>query len=173
MAHFIIEIKARCNRPEQVREVLLANGAVFKGQDHQVDTYFRCPNGRLKLRQGQIENNLIHYYRNDQAGPKASHVRLCPTEPDAPLCDLLAEALGVLVTIDKRREIYFIDNVKFHIDTVQGLGGFVEIEAIDIEGTIGESALQKQCEHYMQLLAICSEDLIETSYSDMLLAAGG
>ncbi len=173
MAHLIIEIKARCNRPEQVREILLANRADFKGHDHQVDTYFRCPNGRLKLRQGEIESNLIHYYRDDQAGPKASHVRLCPTHSDSPWLDLLAEALGVLVTVGKRREIYSIDNVKFHIDTVEGLGGFVEIEAIDIDGTIGESALQKQCEHYMDLLAICSEDLVECSYSDMLLADGG
>ncbi len=170
MAHLNIEIKARCCEPDQVRRALLPQGADFKGVDRQVDTYFRCPTGRLKLRQGQIENSLIHYRRDDQRGPKPARVMLCQTSPDSPLRDLLAEALGVLVVVEKRREIYFIENVKFHIDTVEGLGSFVEIEAIDSDGAIGAELLQKQCERYMELLAISGDDLIDCSYSDMLLA---
>jgi len=74
-----------------------------------------------------------------------------------------------LVIVDKKREIYFIDNVKFHIDTVKNLGTFVEIEAIDQEGIISEDNLRKQCQKYLDLFTISKNDLISCSYSDMLL----
>ena len=172
MGHLIIEIKARCRDSVMVRRVLQEHEADFRGVDLQVDTYFQCSNGRLKLRQGQIENNLIFYRRDDLSGPKQSDVTLCPTSPDSPLHDLLAKALGVLVVVEKQREIYFIDNVKFHIDTVDRLGSFVEIEAIDSDGALGAEVLRKQCERYMELLAVCADDLIDCSYSDMLLGCG-
>ncbi len=81
----------------------------------------------------------------------------------------MSKSLGVLVVVDKQREIYFIDNVKFHIDNVKGLGLFVEIEAIDKDGSIGKSKLLQQCEHYMNLFNIERKDLISISYSDLLL----
>ncbi len=71
--------------------------------------------------------------------------------------------------VDKKRNIAFIDNVKFHIDEVKGLGSFMEIEAIDIDGSIGLNKLQDQCAFYLEKLAIKEEDLIEISYSDLLL----
>ena len=64
------EIKARCADQEAVRHYLHEHGADFKGTDHQIDTYFDVPEGRLKLRQGPIENNLIFYQRADTDGPK-------------------------------------------------------------------------------------------------------
>jgi len=67
------------------------------------------------------------------------------------------------------REIYFIDNVKFHIDTVKDLGTFVEIEAIDKDGTIGEIELLNQCEFYLKLFGISKENLVSVSYSDLIL----
>jgi predicted adenylyl cyclase CyaB len=73
------------------------------------------------------------------------------------------------VEVVKQREIYFIDNVKFHLDNVPGLGSFVEIEAIDANGTVGKEKLLEQCEYYMDKLSIQKEDLISLSYSDMLL----
>jgi predicted adenylyl cyclase CyaB len=76
--------------------------------------------------------------------------------------------LGVLVVVDKEREIYFIDNVKFHLDKVKNLGNFVEIEAIDNKN-IGKEKLLKQCNEYMKLFSIDKKDLIAESYSDMLL----
>jgi adenylate cyclase class 2 len=81
----------------------------------------------------------------------------------------LTKSLGILVVVDKQREIYFIDNVKFHIDTVANLGTFMEIEAIDNDGSIGLNKLQEQCNYYMKLLNISEEDLISVSYSDLLL----
>lgn len=169
MAHLNIEIKARCGHPEKIRALLLDRNARFIGEDHQIDTYFTVPNGRLKLREGTIENNLIHYNRSNQAGPKRSAVSLYKPKPGSSLKPLLSSALGVKVVVNKRRSIYFIENVKFHIDEVQELGSFVEIEAIDEDGSIGETKLQEQCEHYMTLFEIKPEDLVEVSYSDLLL----
>ncbi|MEM6722631.1 MAG: class IV adenylate cyclase [Bacteroidota bacterium] len=167
--HLNIEIKAQCPDPDQIRQILLAHQADFRGVDHQIDTYFKVANGRLKLREGNIENHLIHYERSDQAGPKASHVSLFKTEPDSSLKTLLTKALGILVVVDKQRGIYFIDNVKFHIDQVQDLGVFVEIEAIDADGTIGQDRLLEQCHHYINLLGIDETQLLQRSYSDLLI----
>lgn len=166
----IIEIKAKANQIENVRKVLAEKAADFKGIDHQVDTYFKVPKGRLKLREGNIENTLIHYHRPNQAGPKKSEVSLYRAQTDSTLKAVLTMALGILTVVDKKREIYFIENVKFHIDEVKGLGNFVEIEAIDEQNKISEEDLLGQCEHYMKLFGIASTDLLERSYSDMVLA---
>ena len=165
----IIEIKARCNDHDKIREILIGEGANYKGLDEQRDTYFRVPHGRLKLREGNIENNLIHYDRPDQEGPKQSSVLLYKSNPGSNLKAILKKALGILVVVEKKREIYFIDNIKFHIDTVAGLGTFIEIEAIDETGNIGKERLQEQCEHYLERFGVRSTDLVSCSYSDLLL----
>jgi predicted adenylyl cyclase CyaB len=169
MSHLNVEIKARTYRAVAIKELLEAQKARFVGVDHQIDTYFKVPKGRLKLRQGTIEKTLIHYHRPDQSGPKQSQVTLHHPIADESLKEVLQSALETLVVVDKQRAIYFIDNVKFHIDEVQGLGAFVEIEAIDIDGTIGLYHLHDQCEHYLQLLGIEAKDLVEQSYSDLLM----
>ncbi|MBL7724861.1 MAG: class IV adenylate cyclase [Chitinophagaceae bacterium] len=170
MAFLNIEIKARAVNSEYVRNYLLSNGGQFKGTDEQTDTYFNVPNGRLKLREGNIENNLIFYERNNQAGPKSSHFQLVKVEDAAGLKDALSNANGIKVVVKKRREIYFINNVKFHIDEVPGLGDFIEIEAGNILADLSEKELKYQCDFYISVLGIKEEDLINLSYSDMLLA---
>jgi predicted adenylyl cyclase CyaB len=169
MKHLNVEIKARCAEQDRVRAVLRSSGAHFKGTDRQVDTYFKVATGRLKLREGLIENFLVFYEREDREGPKESRVILFESEPGSALKEILVRSLGVLVIVDKTREIYFIDNVKFHIDLVQRLGAFVEIEAIDADGTIGKSTLRDQCERYLKLLDIDERNLVTSSYSDLLL----
>lgn len=164
----IVEIKAVCHDPDRVRKILLDHNARFVGQDHQIDTYFVVETGRLKLREGDIENSLIYYNRPDDAGPKRSDVQLYQTQKESGLKDVLKSFLNEFVVVDKRREIYFIDNVKFHIDRVEGLGSFVEIEAIDNDGSLGEESLRRQCNHFLEMLAIPESDLLTDSYSDML-----
>lgn len=164
-----VEIKAQCDDTDRIRAILKDRNADFKGTDHQIDTYFDVPDGRLKLRQGTIEQNLIFYRRPNSKTPKASDINLVPTEHPEDLHALLDNALGAKVVVDKKREIHFIDNVKFHIDDVQGLGNFVEIEAIDEDGSIGEEKLHQQCQQYLELFDIDNKDLIAESYSDMLL----
>lgn len=164
-----VEIKARCSNPEHIRSILKENEAVFKGTDHQIDTYFNIDGGRLKLRQGTIEHNLIYYRRPDTSEPKASDINLAPLKHSAELKAVLSHALGICIVVDKKREIYFIDNVKFHIDRVEDLGNFVEIEAIDTEGSIGEQRLREQCQYYLALFGIQKSDLVPVSYSDLLM----
>ena len=165
-----VEIKAICNDLERIRRILLERNANFIGLDHQVDTYFHSSSGRLKLREGNIENNLIWYRRPDQAGPKTSHCVLYKTEKDSALKAILHDAMGVMVVVDKKREIYFIDNIKIHLDQVKGLGTFLEIEAQSEEGDKSEELLHRQCVQLMDEWGIRNEDLLNDSYSDLLLA---
>jgi predicted adenylyl cyclase CyaB len=161
-----IEIKAKCADHEFVENKLNTLSARFVGTDHQLDTYFRVDKGRLKLREGNIENNLIYYHRDDQSGPKKSDVLLFSPGKDHALKEILLQALGTKTVVEKERRIYFIDHVKFHIDIVKGLGQFVEIEVIGEEGQEGE--LEKLCRYYMTELHISEDALIDRSYSDML-----
>jgi predicted adenylyl cyclase CyaB len=166
----IAEIKARTSRAAEIRNWLLEQQADFKGIDVQTDTYFNVTTGRLKLREGAIENSLIYYERSNTATAKQSKVQLFRVaENRKELKELLTAAHGIKVTVVKKREIYFIDNVKFHIDEVDGLGSFVEIEAIDEDGTKGYEFVLQQCNSYQQNLGIRASDLLTHSYSDLLL----
>lgn len=169
MKRLNIEIKAKCSNHEKIRSILKSHNADFKGTDHQIDTYFKVNNGRLKLREGNIENFLVFYERENKEGPKQSNVILFKSDPTSSLKEILLKSLEVLVAVDKQREIYFIENVKFHIDTVKNLGTFMEIEAIDSDGTFGKEKLFEQCENYFKLFDIPKDDLVSGSYSDLLL----
>ena len=161
-----IEFKASTNNLAALETLLLQHNPLFIGEDHQVDTYFNVATGRLKLREGNIENALIHYEREDTAGAKSSHVLLYQHQPDKTLKEILTKSLGIKAVVDKKRNIYFINNVKFHFDVVNGLGEFIEVEAIDADGSIGKEKLQQQCDHYAAFFEIRPKDFIAVSYSD-------
>lgn len=165
----LIEIKARCTNPSKVRQLLLQQPNIqFLGVDAQVDTYFNIPSGRLKLREGNIENSLIYYDRENKKDAKKSDVTLYKPTEVASLKAVLLAALPILIVVEKKREIYFIDHIKFHIDTLTGLGSFIEIEVIDATDAMDITKMKEQCQWYMELLDIQKEDLMENSYSDML-----
>jgi predicted adenylyl cyclase CyaB len=166
--HINYEFKAVCDNIEALESKLKDRNPIFMGTDHQVDTYFNVPNGRLKLREGSIENSLIHYDRQNTADAKQSDVTLYHPQPNSNLKEVLEKALGIKVVVDKKRKIYFVDNVKFHFDEVQQLGSFIEVEAIDIDGSIGIETLKEQCSDYIQLFCIRKEQFIAESYSDLL-----
>ncbi len=168
----IIEFKARVADHEKTERALLALDPFYKGEDRQVDTYFNVQNGRLKLREGNIENALIWYDRPNEAGSKQSRVLLHKHTPDLALKEMLTKLHTVKVIVDKKRKIYFIDNVKFHFDEVEGLGKFIEVEAIDEHGDLGISKIREQCDHYAQLFGIKQEDYIDVSYSDLVMQQG-
>ncbi len=168
MTHLNIEFKAMRRDDEKVREVLERYNAINFGVDHQVDTYFKISSGKLKLREGNIENNLIHYFREEKAGPRSSNVTLYPVLNGSSLKEILTLALGIDVIVDKKREIYFIDNVKIHLDEVARLGNFLEVEAIDLNGEIGKGKLEEQCELFRCEFGVKDDDLLTCSYSDMM-----
>lgn len=164
-----VEIKARCNDPDRIESILMENGADFHGTDVQCDTYFNVANGRLKMRQGNIENALIYYDRQDKAGPKKSEFILYRSDDLQELLPVLEKSLGIMKKVVKTRKIFYIDHTKFHIDHLEGLGNFVEIEVMDIEEKKSHEELEKICMHYMNLFDIKNNDLIEKSYSDLLV----
>ena len=135
----------------------------------RIDTYFKVDSGRLKLRQGSVETNLIYYNRPNTKSPKKSSVLLYKPNEALDLKKILVAVHPTLCVVDKVREIYFIENVKFHLDTVLGLGTFMEIEAIDETNEMEYGIILKQCKNYMSQLNIVEEDLISVSYSDLVM----
>jgi len=162
------EFKARVDRLEKYENKLLTLHPRFEGIDHQVDTYFNVSKGRLKLREGNIENSLIYYERENVADAKRSDIILFQFKPDKALKEILTLQLGVKVVVDKMRKIYFINNIKFHFDSVEPLGNFIEVEAIDDkeEFTIGQ--LKQQCDYYFIFFELDKSNLVDKSYSDLM-----
>ena len=163
------EFKAGTNNLMELEKRLLELNPKFIGEDKQADTYFNVAKGRLKLREGNIENSLIYYERQNVADAKQSDILLYKHQPEKSLKDILIKLHGIKVVVNKTRKIYFIENVKFHFDTIEGLGTFVEVEAIDDSGNIGIEKLKEQCQKYSDFLGIKSLDYIPLSYSDLIL----
>lgn len=163
-----IEFKARCTDLDTPRRILEQMDAEYAGRDHQIDTYFRCERGRLKLREGAIENALIYYRRADEADLKRSDIELHRTVEGASLKAVLSGAYGVDVIVEKYRDIYYVDNVKIHLDDVPGLGCFLEVEAIDYDGRRDPNELHRQCEHFRRALRVEHDALVATSYADLI-----
>ncbi len=167
------EFKAKAENLAMLESKLLPLNPKFIGEDNQTDTYFNVASGRLKLREGNIENSLIYYERENTADAKQSNILLYKHNPDKVLKDILTRVNGIKVVVNKKRKIYFIDNVKFHFDSVDGLGNFIEVEAIDETGEIGIEKLKEQCNQYTILFGIKQSDFIADSYSDLLLQKTG
>jgi predicted adenylyl cyclase CyaB len=135
---------------------------------HQVDTYFAARRGRLKLREVDDERaELIAYERPDRVDVRASSYRVVPVAAPAALAAALAAALGVRGKVVKRREIYLWENVRIHIDRVEGLGAFLEFEAV-IGESDGDEVSRQRLETLSERLGIRSEDTVTGSYSDLL-----
>lgn len=166
-----IEFKARCPDPNQVRAILRRMDAELTGIDNQTDTYFNVPSGRLKLRDGNVERNLIYYERDAGGRPKQSDVWLAPCPEPVPLLELLTNALGVRVVVEKRREIYFHGSTKIHLDEVPGLGSFVEVEVIADAATADLENMRMVCDEWMRNLGVRDGDLVSASYSDLIASA--
>jgi adenylate cyclase, class 2 len=179
LTHTNFEFKARLERERHVRAALERVRARFVGTDHQIDTYFRVPAGRLKLREGKIENALIFYQRANAQRARQSNVRLVELPPGNRVKPVLVAALGVLAVVDKRRDIYFVGNVKVQLDRVRGLGKFVEVEAIKKSRAEAGSAkitnrtIRQQAREFQKLLGIADSEIIPLSYSDMVLRKSG
>jgi len=162
------EFKAKVEELEQFETKLIALKPTYHGLDHQIDTYFNVQHGRLKLREGTLENALINYNRENIKGSKLSDIILYQHLPNVALKAILTSQLGVKIVVDKKRKIYFIDHVKFHFDTVEGLGTFIEVEAIDINDAFTDIELKQQCDYYFEYFELENLSLIDLSYSDLI-----
>jgi len=163
-----IELKAHLPNMAEAEKACNKMEATFELNITQIDTYFKIPNGRLKLRECSPGNNeLIHYHRADVADTKASEYSIVLV--DAAIKEQLTQALGLLIVVDKVRGLWLWKNVRIHLDTVEGLGTFIEFEAVlsdehdDADGHQKLNWLQKE-------FNILQEHIIDVSYSDMMLA---
>jgi homotetrameric cytidine deaminase len=164
-----IELKARDPQPGRTLELALAAGAEDQGEIAQRDTYFARARGRLKLReQAPGEAELIQYRRADAPDARESEYRRVPAADAAALREALDDALGTLVVVEKRRRLLLSDGVRIHLDDVQGLGSFVELEGVAAEGS-DLAAERDNVERLRAALEIAEDQLVPQSYSDLLL----
>ncbi len=124
-----VEFKAHIDDLEAARAKLRTLSPRELGRDHQRDTYFVVPEGRLKLREGRLEQSLIFYRRSDKAETRESFVVYASIDNAAELRRVLQAALPVLGVVEKEREIYYVGDTKVHLDSVEGHGFFLEVEA--------------------------------------------
>lgn len=167
-----VEIKAKVTKDhyQSIKEYLEKHYTSFNGLDKQSDYYFNTPQGRLKLRIGNVERSLIFYDRQEYNDLKTSKIKLYkPVDRPQELLDTLKAAYGIKVEVHKERLIYFIDHVKFHLDNIASLGQFCEIETISINGQFTEDELSHQCVTFMDQLKIEKSMLVKESYSDLLI----
>jgi homotetrameric cytidine deaminase len=164
-----IEFKARDAQPARTLELALALGAEDGGELAQRDTYFARARGRLKLREQEPgETELIQYRRADAPDARESEYRRVPAADAAALRDALDAALGTLVVVEKRRRLLLHENVRIHLDEVDGLGTFVELEAVVAPGA-DHAAEREKVERLRARLEIADDALVAQSYSDLLL----
>ena len=164
-----IEIKLKSDDLPDVRERALIAGAKYEGALFQTDTFFRVASGRLKLREIKSKlAELIAYAREDVAGVKASDYVVSPVHDSASTLEALKRSCGVTVVVKKRRDLLLWRNVRIHLDRVEGLGNFVELESV--VGEVDEAQATKNLDELIGLLALDQKDSIEVAYADLLSA---
>jgi predicted adenylyl cyclase CyaB len=167
-AYADFSIKARCNNLTTAEERLLKLNPDFVGEDLQTDTYFYVPVGRMKLREGNIEHLLTHYHREESDGKMKTTVFLYERDPSPQQVLHHTGKLARLGQVIKRRRIFFVNNVKFHLDQFDDGQMFVEIEAIDRDGSLGIDFIRKQAEEYKVAMGISDKDVLTDSYIDLV-----
>ncbi|MFH1998540.1 MAG: class IV adenylate cyclase [Planctomycetota bacterium] len=165
-----IEVKAILRNRDEVerRAAALAEGPPRELM--QEDIFFPCARGRLKLRkEGAEQGQLIHYERPDERGTKASSYSLFEVnEPDR-LAELLVQALGRRGCLNKERTLYLKGRTRIHLDRVQGLGDYMELEVVLDESTTQEKG-HEIAQSILSELGIPLEDRVEGAYMDLLEA---
>ncbi len=166
-AKHLVELKARYEDLGKARALLA--GAERVGTFRQTDTYFSVGERRLKLRavEGRKEGQLVYYERPDRGGVKESLVLLADLPDAAVVVDILRRTFPVQAEVRKTREIYRLQGVQIHLDLVEGLGKFIEFEKT-VSGEAEEKAGREQLESLTRYFQIAPEDLMASSYSDLL-----
>jgi predicted adenylyl cyclase CyaB len=164
-----LELKARCHDLVAARSRAEAVATEWLGVDRQIDTYFRAPGGRLKLRESSLSGGqLIPYLRPDQKAARRSDYVVIPIPEPERTRTLLSVLLGVHRVVSKRREIALYQNVRIHLDQVDGLGDFVELEAVWDGDAAGEARQAAKVAFLREQLGIVDADLVPLSYEGLL-----
>ena len=167
-----VEIKARVDSIDDLlpRAQALAEEDELPQLIHQDDTFFRVPHGRLKLREfadGSAE--LIHYHRADTVDAKLSDYRRVAVPDAAALRAPLDRALGTLGRVRKQRWLLLVGQTRVHLDRVEGLGDFVELEVV-----LHDDQTENEGAHIADLLmhelGLAQSERIAGAYLDLLAA---
>jgi adenylate cyclase class 2 len=163
-----IELKWRCVALGPILARALAAGARDEGLLAQVDTFFAAPRARLKLRDcGNGTAELISYRRADEAAARTSdYLRLAV--PAEPMLAILEHALEVTGRVVKSRHLLLLGATRIHLDTVEGLGHFVELETVVDER--GPAQAHAELARLASLLGLADEDRVAVAYRDLLAA---
>jgi adenylate cyclase class 2 len=165
-----VEMKARVPDFAAARRVAERLGARHEWTDVQVDRYYRLDgSARVKLRtcaRGPAE--LIRYDRAEDGPVRTSAYEISRPRDDAHAVCLIpgGEPLAV---VRKRRELWLLDNVRIHLDTVDRLGTFLELEAV-VDATHDEAGCRLQVKRMLDALGIAPGDCVRASYGDLLRA---
>lgn len=162
-----VEIKVWCRDPGGVRGRLEGLGAERKGVLRQRDSYFGARCGRLKLRESESGAELIAYERSDAGSARVSNYTVVPVPDPAALGQALGQALGVRTVVVKARELWLCGATRIHLDRVERLGWFVELETVVGERPLHEA--QAEYERVAAALAIDAMEPVSVSYADLLL----
>ena len=162
-----VELKARIDAVDRVRSIAVQLATERLPDQYQIDTYFVCLHGRLKLREiNARQAELIWYERPDQTESKLCRYCRIPVDDPAAMKHALQAALGVRVVVEKHREIYLFHNVRIHLDQVTGLGHFLEFEAV-LGSNVTEDEGRRQVEQLQARFGIAAADLLTGSYADL------
>jgi adenylate cyclase len=163
-----VEIKARVGDLSALRqrvEPLADDGPRVLQQE---DTFFHCPNGRLKLRRlSSREGELIYYRRHDSKGPRESDYIISPTHEPRTLTKALSGAFGIRGVVRKRRTLFLVGQTRVHLDEVEGLGTYLELEVVLKPDQTAQEGMRVAGE-LMVNLGIEESDLVGGAYIDLL-----
>lgn len=165
-----VEIKVRLSSLEATEDIarrISDSGPEILSQE---DVFFPCESGRLKLRiLGPDRGELIFYRRPDQEGPKTSSYHITITSDPSSLRETLAAALGERAVVRKNRKVYLAGRTRIHLDRVESLGYFLELEVVLAESEGVETGMAEARE-LMARLDLSLTDLVSTAYIDLLEA---
>ena len=163
-----VELKARYPDSKRAHRISESLGAVPCGTERQTDTYFSLGSYRMKLRESSNGNHwLIWYSRPDRPDSRVSSYRLRSIPDPEAKRRILSQAMGVKVVVTKERSLYMLGPVRIHVDRVDGLGSFLELEAVLGNGVDREEGHRRLAELRLAF-GIADEDLVSGSYSDLL-----
>lgn len=157
-------LKARLYDSPKLREQLLKLGARCVGVDNQVDRYFEVAQGKLKWRQGNIENLITHYEPIQEGSLEQTVVYRYDVNPSQEAIQQLFDLYKEASIVSKQRTIYWLGNVKIHVDKLPDGSEFIELEAMDRDDKFSTAELRNQCKQVQQALAIEDSDLLPTGY---------
>jgi predicted adenylyl cyclase CyaB len=162
-----LEAKFRLDDLARAESRATALGYTRRAILNQRDTFFRVPNGKLKLREENAGAALIFYRRSDSGPLMLSNYEIAPVTDPATTRHILDAALGTLATVEKVRILLTRDHIRLHLDRVASLGDFGEIEAVISDGADPELS-RTAVDELLAALEIIPADLIDVSYFEML-----